>query len=76
MTFKSLSYKGGERGDDIYVTFTQDGVDDDFCVERYLTGPDSNVYKAIEALEAGDVVDIEGFLYWYNGMNPHITGVK
>jgi hypothetical protein len=76
MTFKSLSYKGGERGDDIYVTFTKDGVDYDFCVERYLTGPDSDVYKAIEALEAGDVVDVEGFLYWYNGMNPHITGVK
>ena len=75
MTFKSLSYKGGERGDDIYVTFTKDGVDYDFCVERYLTGPDSDLYKAVEALEAGDVVDVEGFLYWYNGMNPHITNI-
>lgn len=76
MTFKSLSYKNGERGDDIYVTFTKDGADYEFCVERYLTDPNSDVYKAVEALEAGDVVDIEGFLYWYNGMNPHITGVK
>ena len=76
MTFKSLSYKGGQRGDDIYVTFTKDGVDYDFCVERYLTGPDSEVYLAVEALVAGDVVDIEGFLYWYNGMNPHITAIK
>ncbi len=75
MTFKSLSYKGGERGDDVYVTFTKDGVDYEFCVERYLTGPDSDVYLAIEALKAGDVVDLEGFLYWYNGMNPHITSV-
>ena len=23
----------------------------------------------------GDKVDIEGFLYWYNGVNTHITGV-
>lgn len=75
MTFKSLSYKGGERGDDIYVTFTKDGADYEFCVERYLTDPNSDVYKAVEALEAGDVVDIEGFLYWYNGMNPHITKI-
>jgi hypothetical protein len=21
-------------------------------------------------------VDIEGFLYWYEGVNTHITGVK
>ena len=76
MTFKSLSYKGGERGDDIYVTFTKDGADYEFCVERYLTGPDSDVYKAVEALQPGQVVDVEGFLYWYNGMNPHITGIK
>ena len=76
MTFVSLSYKGGERGDDIYVTFAKDGVNYDFCVERYLTGPDSEVYLGVEALVAGDVVDIEGFLYWYNGMNPHITAIK
>ena len=23
----------------------------------------------------GDKVDMEGFLYWYEGVNPHITGV-
>ena len=23
----------------------------------------------------GDVIDLEGFLYWYNGPNPHITAV-
>lgn len=76
LTFKSLEYKNGERGDDIYVTFTKDGVDYSFCVERYLTGPDSDLYKAVEALQPGQVVDVEGFLYWYNGMNPHITAVK
>ena len=75
MTVKSVSYKGEERGDDIYVTFTKNGADYDFCVERYLTDPDTEVYKAVEALKAGDVVDIEGFLYWYNAPNTHITKV-
>ena len=76
MTFKSLSYKGGQRGNDIYVTFTKDGADYEFCVESYLTDPSSELYLAVEALQAGDVVDVEGFLYWYNGMNPHITALK
>ena len=76
MTVKSVSYKNGEPGDDIYVTFTKDGVDYDFCIERYLTGPDTAVYQAVGALQAGDVVDVEGFLYWWNGPNTHITGVK
>ena len=76
MMFVSLSYKGGQRGNDIYVVFEKDGATYDFCVESYLTGPSSDLYLAVEALQAGDVVDVEGFLYWYNGMNPHITSVK
>ena len=28
-----------------------------------------------DALNVGDVVDLEGFLYWYNGVNTHITKV-
>lgn len=75
MTVKSVEYKGGEAGDDIYLTLTKDGADYDFCVERYLTDPDTEVYKAVGALKAGDVIDVEGFLYWYNGPNPHVTKV-
>ena len=75
MTVKEISYKNGEPGDDIYVTLTKDGADYSFCVERYLTAPDTDVYKAVGELVAGDVIDVEGFLYWYNGMNPHITKV-
>ena len=26
-------------------------------------------------LKVGDTVDLEGFLYWYEGVNPHITSV-
>ena len=75
LTVKSIEYKNGEPGDDIYVTFTKGDADYSFCVERYLTGPDTDVYKAVGELKAGDVVDVEGFLYWYEGVNTHITGV-
>ncbi len=75
MTVKSVEYKNGERGDDVYVTFTKGDADYSFCVERYLTDPDTEVYKNVEALKAGDVVDVEGFLYWYEGVNTHITSV-
>ena len=75
LTVVSTEYQNGSRGKDIYVTVSLDGAEYDFCVESYLTSPDSDLYVAVEALKAGDVVDIEGFLYWYNGVNTHITGV-
>ena len=75
MTVKEISYKNGEPGDDIYVTLTKEGLDYSFCVEVYLTGTSTDVYTTVGTLTAGDVVDVEGFLYWYNGMNPHITKV-
>lgn len=76
MTVKSISYKQDEYDKDIYVTFTKDDVDYDFCVENNLTGPDTDVYKAVSALSEGDVVDVTGFLYWWQGPNPHITAVS
>ena len=47
-----------------------------FCVESYLCGQDTEVYQAVEALQIGDVINAEGFLYWYEGVNPHITSVS
>ena len=76
MTIKAIEYKNGEPGDDIYVTVEKDGAEYSFCVERYLTDPETAVYKAFADLAAGDVVDIEGFLYWYQGVNTHITAVS
>ena len=75
MTVKEISYKNGEPGDDIYVTLTKGGADYSFCVEVYLTGTSTDVYTTVGTLATGDVVDVEGFLYWYNGMNPHITKI-
>ena len=75
MTVVEISFKNGEPGDDIYVTLSKDGAEYSFCVERYLTGPETEVYAAVSALKAGDVVDVTGFIYWYNGVNTHITAV-
>ncbi len=75
LTDEGIEFKNGEPGDDIYVTVSKDGVSFDFCVELYLTGPETEVYKTVSELQVGDVVDIEGFLYWYAGVNTHITGV-
>ncbi|MBR6561942.1 MAG: hypothetical protein IKK78_02930 [Oscillospiraceae bacterium] len=75
LTVEGIEFKNGEPGDDIYVTVGYNGASYSFCVEMYLTAPDSDVYATVSGLEAGDVVDIEGFLYWYEGVNTHITGV-
>lgn len=75
MTVESIEYKNDEPGDDIYVTLSLDGASYSFCVEVYLTGTDSDVYTTVGGLTAGDVVDVEGFLYWYEGVNPHITAI-
>ena len=76
MTIEAIEYKNGQPGDDIYVTVSKDGQNYSFCVEVYLTGTDTEVYKAVGELKAGDIVDIEGYLYWYEGVNTHMTSVK
>ena len=73
---KAFEYKNAEnKTDDLYVKFDKDGKEYEFCVEFYLCNNDTDVYKAVEGLKIGDVVDIEGFLYWYNVPNVHMTKV-
>ncbi len=70
------NYDGsGTQGDDLYFNVDLDGNTYTFTVESYLCGKDTDVYKAVENLKVGDTIDCEGFLYWYNGVNPHITSV-
>ena len=76
MTVEAIEYKNGEPGDDIYVTLGVNGASYSFCVEVYLTGTDSDVYTTVGELDVGDVVNVEGFLYWYEGVNPHITAIS
>ena len=66
----------GSDGNDLYFNVSKDGQTYNFTVESYLCGPETDVYKAVKELKIGDVIDLEGFLYWYEGANPHITSVK
>lgn len=75
MTVEKIDYKNGEPGDDIYVTLGLNGKSYNFCVERYLTAPETDLYKSFATLEVGKTIDVEGFLYWYEGANPHITAI-
>ena len=66
----------GEDGSDLYFNVSVDGATYTFTVESYLCDKNSDVYAAVKALAVGDVIDAEGFLYWYEGVNPHITAVS
>lgn len=65
----------GQPGSDLYFNVSIGGQTYNFTVESYLKGDGTDVYEAVEALQIGDVINMEGFLYWYNGVNPHITAV-
>jgi len=64
-----------EANSDLYFNVSYNGETYTFTVESYLCGNNSEVYTAVENLQVGDVINMEGFLYWYNGVNPHITFV-
>lgn len=66
----------GADGDDLYFNVSVNGKTYTFTVESYLCDNTTDVYKAVKELKIGDKIDMEGFLYWYDGVNPHITAVK
>ena len=45
-------------------------------MESYLCDKNTDVYAAVKALTIGDTINLEGYLYWYEGVNPHITAVS
>lgn len=65
----------GQDGDDLYFNVSLNGETYTFTVESYLCDNTTDVYAAVKNLQIGDVIDMEGFLYWYEGVNPHITSV-
>lgn len=65
----------GQDGDDLYFNVSYNGQTYVFTVESYLCDNTTDVYNAVKNLAIGDKIDMEGFLYWYNGANPHITSV-
>ncbi|MGM9652395.1 MAG: hypothetical protein ACI3XP_02025 [Eubacteriales bacterium] len=65
----------GQDGNDLYFKVSLNGATYTFTVESYLCDNTTDVYAAVKALKIGDKIDMEGFLYWYEGVNPHITSV-
>ena len=65
----------GTDGNDLYFNASVNGQTYTFTVESYLCDNTTDVYAAVKNLKVGDVIDCEGFLYWYEGANPHITNV-
>ena len=65
----------GQDGNDLYFNASINGETYTFTVESYLCDNTTDVYAAVKELQIGDVIDMEGFLYWYEGVNPHITAV-
>lgn len=63
------------NNNDLYFDVTIGDKVYTLTVESYLCGQDTEVYKTVEGLQIGETVNLEGFLYWYEGPNPHITAV-
>lgn len=66
----------GQDGNDLYFNVSLNDQVYTFTVESYLCDNTTDVYAAVKNLKIGDVIDMEGFLYWYEGPNPHITAVS
>lgn len=70
------NYDGsGTDGDDLYFNASLNGETYTFTIESYLCDNTTDVYAAVKNLEIGQTIDMEGFLYWYEGVNPHITSL-
>jgi len=67
----------GSQGNDLYFNVTDGTNTYTFTVNAYMVGygAGSDVYAAVEALNVGDTIDVQGFLYWYAGPQPHCTAV-
>jgi len=65
----------GQDGNDLYFNVSLNGQTYTFCVESYLCDNTTEVYSAVKNLKIGDKIDLEGYLYWYEGAQPHIIKV-
>lgn len=65
----------GQDGNDLYFNASYNGTTYNFCVESYLCDNTTDVYAAVKNLQIGDTIDMEAFLYWYEGVNPHVIAV-
>lgn len=64
-----------EDGGDLYFKVSANGETYTFVVESSLCGSGTDAYEAVKALQIGDKINLEGFLYWYDGLAPNVTAV-
>ena len=62
-------------GKDIYFDVTDGTTTLTFAVESYLTDKNTDVYKTVLSLKAGDKINCEGFMYVYYNAQLHTTSV-
>ena len=66
----------GTEGDDLYFNVSLNGTTYTFTVESL---PVRQRHRRVQGCQGAgdrsDQVDMEGFLYWYEGVNPHIIVV-
>ena len=70
-----VEFQSEDSSGDIYITTEKNGVTFEIMIEQYLTEPETEVYQTAANLQEGQLISIEGFLYWYEGPNPHVTGI-
>ena len=63
------------RNGDLYFKASGGGRSWEFRVALAFGGREGEAYKAVQKLNVGDSVDLEGFLYWNDGAQPQITAV-
>ena len=61
---------------DLYFNISHGGAAFTFCVESDEDPEGSDIYKAVSGLHFGDMIDLEGMLYWYNGPNVHVNSIN
>ena len=73
----------GEAGTDadLYFNVEVNGQVQTLVFEYYMCDAEGNygdyneLYSTIQGLEIGAKLDIHAFLYWYEGAQPHVSGV-
>ncbi len=69
------SGKAGEN-DDVYFSASLEGNSSLFVVESDEVPEGTDVYGTAAGLSVGDIIDLEGYMYWYNGPNIHVSGIS
>ena len=68
----------GKAGDNNDIYFYASGNESSslFVVESDEHPEGSDVYNTACGLSVGDIIDLEGYMYWYNGPNIHVSNIR